>query len=1194
MIGLETARELLDFGARIDSEKLAEDQLIDAVAVHNLLERESVVYLANEVGTGKTVVALGAWALFQHFDPNFRVLVIAPRENIQMKWIKELRNFVASNVRFPDLRVKSLDGQPARQLVACHNLLDFMHEVVLNRDRDFFLRLSSFSLPTKGGDELDREKTKGLRRALRRHLPWLADEIFDLRNKQEFKDHVACALCCALPVFDLVIVDEGHNLKHGFGTDVSARNRVLALAFGRREAKEVDPRLRSHYGLRAKRLLLLSATPVEESYEQLWNQLDVFKLGDRFQALNCSDADEDRKKAEAAKFLLRRVTTVRVGDADLTKNQYRREWRRGGVSVYDEPIQVDDPRQRLAVALVQKKVSELLQNDRFGSAFQIGMLASFESFLETAKTKRGDDETANFDDPDQVRTADSDLEREGIDVADVNRVAKSYRDRFQKELPHPKMDALVEALASSWQTGNKALVFVRRIASVTDLKRKLDERYDKWLIARLRSELPEQVRQRFEEVVDNYYRERLTEQAAMRPTESEAADDESPVAKDRGGTDSFFAWFFRGDGPAKIISGANIQRRFVQRGATYSTFFEDNYVAEIIGSMPGGVESSLAAVLGVDGETLRAELRQRSAKFLSLDAKKHAQADRFEAVQAAAVKWLTEHEGAYQDRARIVWHERFESAVRNPHAAVAPDIGDWLELRTYFTEIRQRPNLRRRLWPTSKTRRQNPATGNDGAREDQLEWFAEPTRELQVSKFRTRELRAQMLAAAARLGHAFIDLYVMTIRRLGSLDLRAQEQTDATRADAQVERIGEYLDLLEDQMQVPRQERDWRAFDELADLAENFDLILDVNAPEVRTQPLSRTVRTFGTLFGTQQPVGGMSGQINRTLVRQFRLPGYPLVLVSTDLLQEGEDLHTFCSGVHHYGISWTSSAMEQRIGRIDRVCSQTDRRLSNLTRELRAEDKLQVYFPYLEDTVEVLQVRRILERMNTFLRLMHEGLTPAASESSKIRTDRDFVRSQPLVPQIQERLQTAFPVPKDILRGDVTALAVTRDVAERIGERFANLRSQTLPDLSVAWEPPATPGILLGTASLGARRQPFRLQLCSLGSRPLVRCLSPVGRIFQDEQTRMQNEQRLLDFAARYPMRISVTPGRQQDSFDLAVVDDVLLADDVATDALRVAILVRRVVQHADFLEQQFLPGNDARLDEFRPHLVKEIQDDA
>ena len=114
-----------------------------------------------------------------------------------------------------------------------------------------------------------------------------------------------------------------------------------------------------------------------------------------------------------------------------------------------------------------------------------------------------------------------------------------------------------------------------------------------------------------------------------------------------------------------------------------------------------------------------------------------------------------------------------------------------------------------------------------------------------------------------------------------------------------------------------------------------------------------------------------MWGKVNRTLVQQFRMPGYPFVLVTTDLLQEGEDLHSFCSSIYHYGISWTASSMEQRIGRIDRVRSQSDRRLSELHRDAHGDELLQVYFPYLQDTVEILQVERVLERMNVFLKMM-------------------------------------------------------------------------------------------------------------------------------------------------------------------------------------------------------------------------------
>lgn len=267
---------------------------------------------------------------------------------------------------------------------------------------------------------------------------------------------------------------------------------------------------------------------------------------------------------------MRRVTTIRVGSENLTKNLYRREWRGGGVTVHDEPVKVTDPKERMTVALVQKKVSELLGHERFNSSFQIGMLASFESFLETAKVRRLEDETT-FDDYEQTDDA---TEREGIDVNGVNRLARSYRRRFNTEMPHPKMDALVNALAKAWKTGEKSLVFVRRIASVKELKRKLDERYDEWLLGRLRRELPGEVLPRFEGIVTRYFAERRD--ALERERDLEGVRD---VESDRGGVDTFFAWFFRGERPLKIVSGANIQQRFIQRGTTYATFLEDNYVA---------------------------------------------------------------------------------------------------------------------------------------------------------------------------------------------------------------------------------------------------------------------------------------------------------------------------------------------------------------------------------------------------------------------------------------------------------------------------------------------------------------------------------------------------------------------------------------------------------------------------------------
>ena len=1161
MIDMQAAESLLDFGARIGGGPRAQEQLQGAVAIHNILEEQGVAYLADEVGMGKTYVALGALALFRHFNPGFRVLVLAPRENIQNKWMKELRNFVAHNVRFPDLRIKSLENRPVRPLVACANLLDLVHEAGINPNRDFFLRLTSFSLPISGKDKVDSDAARPLRDGLRKSLPWIEDEVFDLRAKTAFKDNVAKAICCALPVFDLVIVDEGHNLKHGFGANVSARNRVLALAMGHSDS-EGKSKLFPKYGPRAKRVLFLSATPVEETYTQLWNQLEIFGQGRKFPGLRDPELDEESKKTIAKRFLIRRVTAITVAGKEHTKNLYRREWRRGGVLKHDRPIRVEDPKQRLIVALVQKKVAELLRHEKFNSNFQIGMLASFESFLETAKLKREDGDGSNFDDTEQ--TGDE-LEKEGIDVADINRMAASYRKRFKASMPHPKMDALVDALSRSWTMGEKSLIFVRRVASVKEIKIKLDERYDRWLMDRLRQEMPKSVLSTLEKVFRQYAEEKSAKQSrteAMVAQSKSSEDSEGEWIQNEeleaGGQDTFFAWFFRGEGPKGVISGANVQQRFIQRGTLYSTFFEDNHVAALFGCEPSETEARVADYLGMTESDLADKLKAHSKRFIGR-AKKLARGDRFEAIQASAIELVKDRSGPLQEKARIIWHQRFEASIKVDPAKEGTDAGHWLSIRTFFTDLRSREDLRKRLWPVSSQREFSAA-------------------------FKEQELRGQLLASAARLGHPLIELYVLTIRRLGSMALRTQDAGEEE-SDSAISPIAEFLDILELQRTTPVAERGWGAFDELAEISEHFDLILDVNEPEARNKPLSETALRFGQLLRQQQPVGGMSGQVNQTLVRQFRMPGYPFVLITTDLLQEGEDLHSFCSSIHHYGISWTPSSMEQRIGRVDRVRSQTERRLSHPHQaELAGNDMLQVYFPYLEDTVEVLQVRKVLERMNVFLRLMHEGLLLASNDERTINTGKEFLRENKPVEKISGRLHTAFPIQDKHLVGPVKLLKSGPEIAIALEKRFHALGLSGLPGLTVRWEPQIEPVKLLGTLTLGSRIQPFSLLLQSKESHAVVRCISPIGRIQPDEYRK-----EILSSLSTLPAHLGVILTKDARTYDLTVEGDVLLGHKPESDGLRVAMLVLRIAKQADALEYFHLPGQDHGIDAFRTDMEAE-----
>jgi hypothetical protein len=1154
MIGVETAGELLDFGARINDPKRALEQLQGAVAIHHLLQERKVAYLADEVGMGKTYVALGALALFRHYQPNFRVLIIAPRQNIQRKWMKEFGNFVAHNVRFADLRTKAIDGQSVRERVCCENLMDLVHETSINPDRDFFARLTSFSLPLGGKGAAKEEDANRLRKELGYHFPSLPTDVFDLRDKQGFKDNIARAICSVLPVFDLVIVDEGHNLKHGFGAHVSSRNRVLSFVFGHAAGRD-GAKSFVGYGPRATRVLFLSATPVEETYRHLWNQLDVFSRSAGYDDLKRDDVEEKRKKELAAKFLIRRVATIQVNGIELTKNLYRREWRKGGVTVHDEPIRVTNPKQRLVVALIQKKVNELLHQERFSASFQIGMLASFESFLQTAKLRNENDESGVFDDPDQ---AEDIAEKDGIDVADLNTLARSYRNAFSRELPHPKMDAIIGSLSKAWITGEKALIFVRRTASVTEIKRKLDESFDSWLIGRLQEELPAATLKRFHRAVVRYAK---AKQSYLNRRDSELDKGGADIGlKDVGGSDTFFAWFFRGDGPKGLVSGANVQQRFTQRGTTVATFFEDNYVSYVINCAPAEATAKLAMLLGKDVAQLRRDLGERAKPFLSR-ARKVARGDRYEAVQAAAIEWLKETPGSHQELANIVWHARFEPNKKLLQASETLEVIDELDEQTFFTELRQRPELRSRIWP-------------------------EPRGATLSERFREQELRARLLAVAARLGHAFLDFYILAITRIGSLRTRMQEKSEEDSIQGRQHRIRDYLALLETRMATPLAKRSWCAFDELSEISGNFDLILDVNLPRARTDSFDEATRSFAQLLGRQQPIGGMAGQVNQTLVGQFRMPGYPFVLITTDLLQEGEDLHTFCSSVHHYGISWTPSSMEQRVGRIDRVRSQTDRRLGRLMRPQINDELLQVYFPHLEDTIEVLQVQRVLERMNTFLRLMHEGLTITDPADRKISMMKEFAGERRAVPQIQGRLRTAFPIAEETLVGKFTELAVKPDQATRAEASFAALKAGQLPFGQITWDPLVQACQLLGSISLNDRQQPFTLLLKCFQDRLLVRCISPVGVINPS-----QDQALIQQSVVRSPSKIGVILGSDDRSYNLTVEGDVLLSPDPEVNAIRIAQLLRRVTREADRLELLHMPGRDVKLESFRLDLSTEMK---
>ena len=955
------------------------------------------------------------------------------------------------------------------------------------------------------------------------------------------------ALNGAVPHADLVVVDEGHNLKHGFLDDGSTRNRVMGLAFGHPREKALG---KPWYTKKAKRLLLLSATPFEDDYASIRRQLDVFGFGDALlrgansepgvEVANLEDADvpEDEKRGIVKRLLIRRVSGLDIGGRLHTKNMYRREWRRGGLESHDQPIRSEDARQRLTVALMQKKVAEVLQTERFNNHFQIGMLSSFESFLQSAMPRQNADEPA-FDGEEQHR-GQSDRVRDGIDTQAVTGVASSYRDRFGKTLPHPKLDTTAAALAEAFETGEKTLVFVRRVATVGELAAKLEESFDVWIRGRMEEGLPA-LRGEIDELFARYRRERR-----RRPDEIEAAgadeadsfsvgepddrrDDLEAEDDDEGRPESFFAWFFRGSGPSGVLSGAAFQRnRLSSTSSVYASLFEDDYVASLLGVEPHEVIESLADRTGQTQERCTEQLRRRAFGFFRERSRQREGYPRLyviEAYQAAGLTLLRESRERIREQAGVILEERFpempESELEPPTGFPGPDAG--LGLTTVFTELRRRPALRNRLWP----------------HEDRKE-FRET--------FRRREQRRELLSAMARLGAAYIDLYLLAIRRIGSFTPDRQKIDSASAAK---ELATDFTDLLECQL-APRERNDQPPFDagrELAQAAEAFDHVVAANFPAAPTRKLSELARLYGETLQRQVPVGRMAGGVNQRLVRQFRMPGFPLVLITTDVLQEGEDLHTFCRRIVHYGIAWTAAAMEQRTGRVDRIGGLVQRNLDGAKEPAAEEELIQVYYPHLRDTVELWQVRRVLRRLNRFMRLVHHGgLAVGARENTAIDTSRAPLEETEDLPPITGQLESAFEIEPGWLEGELGASAVATPDWEPQYNRLEELW-QEIRQLYAIKERSSRRHLRHGVLTCDGQRE-FTMELRShvAGDEILLRCESEVGLVdLRDDpvvDALLDSVDRVERLGAR-PVKLCIDPSDGRHGNRVYVRRDILFDPD-------------------------------------------------
>lgn len=110
------------------------------------------------------------------------------------------------------------------------------------------------------------------------------------------------------------------------------------------------------------------------------------------------------------------------------------------------------------------------------------------------------------------------------------------------------------------------------------------------------------------------------------------------------------------------------------------------------------------------------------------------------------------------------------------------------------------------------------------------------------------------------------------------------------------------------------------------------------------------------TLANVQVAMGSTPHDKRARLMRAFNTPFFPDILVCSEVMGEGVDLQRFCRHVIHHDLDWNPSAIEQRTGRIDRLGCKAESR-----------HPIVMYLPYLAGTADERQYRVMSDREQWF-----------------------------------------------------------------------------------------------------------------------------------------------------------------------------------------------------------------------------------
>lgn len=895
--------------ANADRQKATMERILDK------LRDQPGVVLCDEVGMGKTYVALGVIANYLSRYGGSRVLILTPSEDLAQKWRQDLARFRSVNVsKAVESRMSTRSGERPRltDLLGAKDKsgIWILPLSVFFKSRDLEswreLRIIVTDLVARAAN-LSREQRKVLWRRLGgshrkvprrgRRLYWndyevpsfrtrvrrilgLGDgSIFDPQSVSDTKlrairDEIEWMLVRErFRRFSMIVVDEAHNLRNPDTKRYRAIEAVFKKTF--------------------RDMLFLTATPFQLGPEELKNILLLFRLSCEPKAgsmeaeaagvSKCAESyregvealenawkmlsDDERKAIDAPKPGSATAALGAFCEAcrDLqclhsALQQTLSKWvirsvqdRQYRVS-HDEPIPLA-PGSQLTFAMMQRLLHEYRRSQRTFSATQnVSLTSSWEAFRAS-----------------QVMKSDS-VRAQGV---------KFYRKVMGALVPgrnesHPKFGQLLDIVRHAIKCHEKVLVFTSRIETVKSLHKLLNEK--------LESDLGEQVGVGREEMQKRLRQIRKRSTAAR---------------------DSLYLLFTE-----------NYYRSCLKRIPSVESIYPD-----VLRQMCGLRRDCTIGRVGA-AKSPQWELLSKLCECAVF-----GEEGRFEPRddESAFAMYSACHYAMKQIPRKLTPEDERQVLAR--HSCSAAELKRWI----------RRILSRRSIW--------------DGHAKE-------------LSAFKDLEVREELLNAL---------VHVLLVPEWIGRAIASYPKSGRGRIEGL---------LLQDLGEEPVKERVSRFLKDMAGLQ-------DVNG-EIKQYTKGLSPRSLVAR------ASGEESMAERTNHRYgFNTPFRPYVLVASEIMQEGLDLHRECARIVHYDLAWNPARLEQRVGRIDRIGSRVDVQLRN-----GKKAELHIHRHHIPGTIDEKMFHRVRERERWFKFIL--GHKPEWEESGEEhpgatvllpqRYSRDFV----------------------------------------------------------------------------------------------------------------------------------------------------------------------------------------------------------